>query len=119
MRRAKKTLKRKTPHRRDNEQYWNEAQFQKLVAAPAGKLYSRGELPWRLLGYMLDASPEIDIIRRLVAKRLMDGPHLEAAQRELERMLVVLHKAGYVRLEPEPVAGEPNASTSGRGISEP
>ena len=73
--RAKKALKRKMPHRRDNEQYWNEAQFQKLVAAPPGKLYSRGPLPWRLLGYMLDASPEIDIIRRLVGKRLMDsGP---------------------------------------------
>ncbi len=47
---AKKALKRKQPHRRDNEQYWNEAQFQKLVAAPPGKLYSRGPLPWRLLG---------------------------------------------------------------------
>ena len=99
---AKKAMKRKMPHRRDNEQYWNEAQFQKLVAAPPGKLYSRGPLPWRLLGYMLDASPEIDIIRRLVGKRLMDSTHLEAAQRDLERMLLVLHKAGYVRLEPEP-----------------
>jgi len=101
--RAKKSLKRKQPHRRDNEQYWNEAQFQKLVAAPPGRLYSRGPLPWRLLGYMLDASPEIDIIRRLVSKRLMDSAHLEAAQRDLERMLLVLHKAGYVRLEPAPV----------------
>jgi superfamily II DNA/RNA helicase len=99
---AKKALKKKMPHRRDNEQYWNEAQFQKLVAAPPGKLHSRGPLPWRLLGYMLDASPEIDIIRRLVGKRLMDATHLEAAQRDLERMLLVLHKAGYVRLEPEP-----------------
>ena len=102
--RAKKAMKKKMPHRRDNEQYWNEAQFQKLIAAPPGKLYSRGPLPWRLLGYMLDASPEIDIIRRLVGKRLMDSVHLEAAQRDLERMLLVLHKAGYVRLEPEPPA---------------
>ena len=103
---AKKSLKRKQPHRRDNEQYWNEAQFQKLVAAPPGKLYSRGPLPWRLLGYMLDASPEIDIIRRLVGKRLMDSAHLEAAQRDLERMLLVLHKAGYVSLEPPPPTAE-------------
>ncbi len=100
--RAKKAMKRKQPHRRDNEQYWNEAQFQKIVAAPPGKLYSRGPLPWRLLGYMLDASPEIDIIRGLVGKRLMDSIHLEAAQRDLDRMLLVLHKAGYVKLEPEP-----------------
>ena len=125
---AKKALKRKQPHRRDNEQYWTEAQFQKLVAAPPGKLYSRGPLPWRLLGYMLDASPEIEIIRRLVGKRLMDPPHLEAAQRDLERMLLVLHKAGYVRLEPEPPAevgsgeGEvksvSNASSKGLDSSE-
>jgi superfamily II DNA/RNA helicase len=102
---AKKAMKRKMPHRRDNEQYWNEAQFQKLIAAPPGKLYSRGPLPWRLLGYMLDASPEVEIIRRLVGKRLMDAAHLEGAQRDLERMLLVLHKAGFVRLEPEPPEG--------------
>ncbi len=114
---AKKALKRKMPHRRDNEQYWNEAQFQKLIAAPPGKLHSRGPLPWRLLGYMLDASPEIDIIRRLVSKRLMDPPYLEAAQRDLERMLLVLHKAGYVRLEPEPPAGEAEEQ-GGRGERE-
>ncbi len=97
---AKKALKRKMPHRRENEQYWNEAQFRKLVAAPPGKLHSRGPLPWRLLAYMLDASPEIDVIRRLVGKRLMDPPFLERGQRELERMLLVLDRAGYVRLEP-------------------
>ena len=114
---AKKALKRKMPHRRDNEQYWNEAQFQKLIAAPPGKLYSRGPLPWRLLGYMLDASPEIDIIRRLVGKRLMDSTHLEAAQRDLERMLLVLHKAGYVRLEPEPPEGERKRSGEQRAAS--
>ncbi|MGA2619707.1 MAG: DEAD/DEAH box helicase [Thermoguttaceae bacterium] len=102
---AKKALKRKMPHRRENEQYWNEAQFRKLVAAPPGKLHSRGPLPWRLLAYMLDASPEIDVIRRLVGKRLMDPPFLERGQRELERMLLVLHRAGYVRLEPAPPEG--------------
>ncbi len=113
---ARKSLKRKQPHRRENEQYWNEAQFQKLVAAPPGKLYSRGPLPWRLLGYMLDASPEIDVIRRLVGKRLMDQTHLEAAQRDLERMLLVLHKAGYVRLEPAPE--EAGSTEQGAGSRE-
>ena len=99
---AKKALKKKMPHRRENEQYWNEAQFQKLREAPAGKLHSRGPLPWRLLGYMLDASPDIDIIRRLVGKRLMDSGYLEAGQRDLEDMLMVLHRSGYVRLDPPP-----------------
>jgi hypothetical protein len=100
--RMKKSLKRKMPHRRETEQYWNEVQFQKLCAAPAGKLYSRGPVPWRLLAYMLDASPEIDRIRRLVGKRLMDSGRIEAGQRDLDGMLVVLHRAGYVRLEPPP-----------------
>jgi superfamily II DNA/RNA helicase len=100
--RARKTLERKRPKRRDTEQYWNEAQFQKLLAAPAGKLSSRGPLPWRLLAYMLDASPEVDLIRRLVGKRLMDSRGLELAQGELDRMLLTLHRGGYVKLEPSP-----------------
>jgi len=104
--RMKKALKRKMPHRRETEQYWNGVQFQKLCEAPPGKLHSRGPLPWRLLAYMLDASPEIDRIRRLVGKRLMDSGHTEAGQRDLERMLLVLHRAGYVRLEPPPTQEE-------------
>lgn len=111
---AKKALKKKMPHRREHEQYWNEAQFQKLREAPAGKLHSRGPLPWRLLGYMLDASPDIDIIRRLVGKRLMDAGHLEIGQRELEEMLIVLHRAGYVRLEPPPPEKPEEESPEGK-----
>src|SRR5262245_11933359 len=34
---AKKALKKKKPTRRENQQYWNEAQFDKLKTAPAGK----------------------------------------------------------------------------------
>ncbi len=100
--RLKKELKRKMPKRRENQQYWTEAQFEKLRVAPPGKLASRGPLPWRLLAYMLDASPEVDLVRRLVGKRLMDSKRIAAAQRELERMLLVLWRAGYVTLEPEP-----------------
>ena len=100
--RAKKALKKKMPTRRENEQYWTEAQFNKLCAAPPGKLHSRGPLPWRLLAYMLDASPEVDLIRRLVGKRLMDPGRIEAGQKDLDRMLLTLWRAGYVTLEPEP-----------------
>ncbi|MCR4413612.1 MAG: helicase, partial [Thermoguttaceae bacterium] len=99
---AKKALKKKMPHRRENETYWSEAQFEKLRAAKPVNLSSRGGLPWRLLAYMIDASPEVDQMRKLVAKRLMDSARLEAAQRELDRMLLVLWRAGYVTLEPEP-----------------
>ena len=103
---AKKALKKKMPTRRANEQYWNEAQFNKLCMAPPGNLYSRGPLPWRLLAYMLDASPEVDRIRHLVGKRLMDAARIEAGQKELDRALLTLWRAGYVTLEPHPPTEE-------------
>lgn len=101
---AKKALKKKKPTRRDNETYWNEAQFQKLREAPAGKLYSKGPLPWRLLAYLLQHSPEVDRIRTVVRKRLMDEPRIKAAEVKLDQMLGALHVAGFVKLEPEPPA---------------
>ena len=115
---AKKALKKKMPTRRSNEQYWNEAQFHKLCAAPPGKLYSRGPLPWRLLAYMLDASPEVDIIRRLVGKRLMDSNRIEAGQKELDQMLITLWRAGYVTLEPLPPTAEQLAEAQAAAAAE-
>jgi superfamily II DNA/RNA helicase len=100
--RAKKALKKKMPKRRTTEQYWTEAQFDALRAAPPGRLSSRGALPWRLLAYWIDASPEVDQIRELVGKRLMTGKRLEASQRAVDRMLLTLWTAGYVELHPEP-----------------
>ena len=102
LRKAKKRLKKKMPKRRTTEQYWTEEQFEKLRAAPPDKLQSRGQLPWRLLAYMLDASPDVKIIRQLVGKRLLAPKWLEVEQRELDRMLLTLWRAGYVTLEPEP-----------------
>jgi len=99
---AKKKLKKKMPKRRATEQYWNEAQFDKLCAAPPGNLRSRGRLPWRLLAYMLEASPNVDLLRKLVSKRLLDGKRLQKAQQSLDEMLITLWRAGYVTLEPEP-----------------
>jgi hypothetical protein len=95
---AKKALKKKRPTRRETETYWNEAQFEKLKAAPPGKLYSKGQLPWRLLAYLLKLSPEVSRIRNLVRKRLMDEPRIKAAELALDRMLVTLAAGGYVRL---------------------
>jgi len=103
---AKKQLKKKMPKRRSTEQYWTEEQFEKLRTAPAGHLVSRGPLPWRLLSYMLDASPDVDRVRTLVQKRLMDPKWLERANRDLDQMLLTLWRAGYVTLEPEPVVQE-------------
>ena len=98
----KKKLKKKQPTRRTTEQYWSEQQFDKLRDAPPGSLASRGPLPWRLLAYMLDVSPEVESIRQLVSKRLMPPKQLEQAQAALNRMLLTLWRAGYVELEPQP-----------------
>ncbi len=99
---AKKRLKKKMPKRRTTEQYWSEAQFNKLRTAPPGNLASTGPLPWRMLAYMLDASPEVDLVRRLVSKRLLDPKRREKAQEGLLKMLLILWRSGYVLLDPEP-----------------
>ncbi len=100
--RAKKALKKKMPTRSPERQYWNEQQFEKLRLAQPGDLVSRGPLPWRLLAYMLQISPEVDRLRSLTSKRLMDPKQLELGERDLERMLITLHGGDFIRLDPEP-----------------
>jgi hypothetical protein len=55
---------------------------------------------------MLEASPEVEPIRRLVSKRLMDSGRMIGANKQLDSMLMTLWAAGYVRLEPTPPAKE-------------
>jgi hypothetical protein len=105
---AKKALKKKKPKRRETEQYWVEGHFNQLQAAPPGKLYSKGPLPWRLLAYLLEVSPEVEGIRAAVRKRLMDDPRIAAGEKALDRMLLALHAGGFVILSPEP-PGPPEA----------
>ncbi|MFV0442093.1 MAG: DEAD/DEAH box helicase [Planctomycetaceae bacterium] len=100
--RAKKALKKKMPQRRDGVQYWNEAQFQKLITSPPAHLASRGELPWRLLAYLLTISPEVARLRQFVHKRLLDDAGRTQGVQHLHRMLQTLWSAGDVDLQPEP-----------------
>jgi superfamily II DNA/RNA helicase len=102
LRAAAKRLRKKMPTRRTNEQYWNEEQFAKLVAAPAGKLASRGQLPWRLLAYLLTLSPEVERVRAVIRKRLLPSDKVEASVKQLTRMLTTLHVGGFVTLDPAP-----------------
>lgn len=107
---ARKDLERKKPTRRDRQTYWNEAQFEKLRNSPPGKLYSKGPLPWRLLAYLLKISPEVERIRVVVRKRLLDEGRVRAGEQGLDRMLQTLAEHGFVRLEPSPPSAEALAS---------
>lgn len=99
---AKKQLWKKRPTRRENQQYWTEPQFQKVIAAPPNNLASTGPLPWRLLAYLLKTSPEVARVRKLIHKRLMTPKKLDDAEKGLERMLRALWEGGFVELEPAP-----------------
>ncbi len=100
---AKKDLKRKMPKRRETEQYWNEAQFEKLRAAARQARQPRAAA---LAAAGLHA-------RRLARSR--PDPHAGqqaaawTASRDRGRpaaswteMLLTLWRGGYVTLEPEP-----------------
>jgi hypothetical protein len=102
----KKELKRKKPERNSQRQYWNEASFERLKTAPPGRLYSKGPLPWRLLAYLLSASPQVSLIRGVIRKRLLDEPRILAGEKQMEQMLLTLHDSGFVVLDPLPVKDE-------------
>lgn len=99
---AKKALKKKKPSRRDKVAYWSEGQFEQLQSAPPGKLYSKGQIPWRLLAYLLEHSPDVDLIRNVLHKRLMDESRIRKNEKDLDRMLLTLDRGGFVTLDPPP-----------------
>jgi superfamily II DNA/RNA helicase len=112
--RARKKLEKQMPTRSKTEKYWEAVHFEKMRTAPPGKLYSKGQLPWRLLAYLLEISPDVEKLRAVVRRRLMDAPRIEAGQKQLQRMLMSLWAGGFVRLEPEPPPPEdPTATASG------
>ena len=102
----RKQLKKKAPKRRQNQQYWNETHFNQLIEAPPTRLQSQGQIPWRLLAYLLSLSPDVSLVRKTIAKRLMESKELDIAQQGLVRMLLTLERGGFVTLEPEPSAAD-------------
>ncbi len=116
---AKKALQKKKPSRNSQNKYWNDSDFERLKNAAPARLYSKGPLPWRLLAYLLKVSPEVEMIRSVVRKRLLDGPRVEAGMKQLNRMLLTLHEKGYVKLEPEPPTESPPVATGGLSLPPP
>ncbi|MCM2369558.1 DEAD/DEAH box helicase [Aporhodopirellula aestuarii] len=101
---ARKQLKKKMPKRRAGETYWTQAQFEQLQTAKSADLVSRGRLPWRLLAYLILKDSSIEPIRDLVGRRLMHSSGIEAAQKDLNRMLITLHNSDAIVLDPPPRA---------------
>jgi superfamily II DNA/RNA helicase len=102
LRKAKKALKKKQPKRREDVQYWSQQQFEQLSVAPSANLASRGPLSWRLLVHMLDASPDVARIRKLINGRLLDEKGRQVQQKALDRALITLWRGGYITLDPKP-----------------
>ena len=116
---ARKQLKKKMPKRRSGETYWNEQQFLQLQQAEADDLASRGRLPWRLLAYFFSKDPAVQPLRDMVGRRLLTSKGIEEAQRDLNRMLIKLWSAGYIELDPKPIAAAPKNAPKIRQADEP
>jgi len=116
---AKKQLKKKMPKRRSGETYWNEQQFLQLQRAEADDLASRGRLPWRLLAYFFSKDPSVQPLRDMVGRRLLPPKGIEEAQRDLNRMLITLWSAGYIELDPKPIAAAPKTARKANQAEEP
>ncbi len=109
---AKKALLKKKPSRNTQKKYWTDSDFEKLRTAAPARLYSKGPLPWRLLAYLLKVSPDVEKIRSVIRKRLLDQPRIEAGMKQLTRMLLTLHDKGFVKLDPAPPEGAMTSSAS-------
>lgn len=105
----KKALAKKKPSRRTGVTYWNQEQSAKLQAAPPARLASKGNLTWRWLAYLLDARPEVEPIRDVIRRRLMEFGAVESELKRLTRMLVTLAQVGAVQLDPPPPDAWKNA----------
>lgn len=119
LRELKKKLKKKLPTRNPRAQYWTEKQFEQLQAASAGKLTSRGPLPWRMLAHMIECNSDVRPIRVLVANRLVGAKRREQMLRSLDRSLLTLWRGGFVRLAPNPVNyGIPATAEAQKALAE-
>ena len=103
---SRRSFKKQVPRRRKSGQYYNQSHFLQLQRARPAPLSSRGPLPWRLLVYLLDLSPEVERVRSFIQKRFLIPKRRETAREELGQMILTLWRGGFVTLEPEPKGTE-------------
>ena len=96
---ARKQLERKKPKRRTTEQYWVEAQFDKLLGSGPADLRSRSMIPYPFLLYLLEHDHDVPALRRFLAKRFGNSKKLAGFEKELEHMLANLVAGGYLLRE--------------------
>jgi superfamily II DNA/RNA helicase len=94
--RMRKQLEKKKPTRRKTEQYWTEGQFQSLIKAGPGKLYSRSMIPYQVLIYLLTRSGSVKEVRDFLSKRFNSPKKIEAFQDQLDHMIGNLQTFGYL-----------------------
>ncbi len=105
-RRTRRGFDKRIPRRKKTRQYYDQSHFSKLQRARPGPLSSRGPVPWRLLVYLLNLSPEVERVRSFIRRRFLGPKRREAAREDLHRMILTLWKGGYVTLEPQPPTSE-------------
>ncbi|MFP6769685.1 MAG: DEAD/DEAH box helicase [Planctomycetaceae bacterium] len=114
---ARKKMLKKRPTRSQKKQYWNEKQFQRLIVSPPGNLSSQGDIPWRLLAYLLTVSPCVDRLRSFLDKRLLTPRQSVTAHKRLDDMLLTLWAGGFVELDPLPPRASASESDKGQGTT--
>lgn len=94
--RAKKDLERKKPKRRNTEQYWTQGQFESLIKAGPGKLFSRSMIPYQVLIFLLQRSTDLGEVRDFLSRRFNTPDRLGKFQQQLDHMIGNLKAFGYL-----------------------
>ena len=94
----------------------SEVHFEKLKDGPAGQALQQGAAALAAVGLLAGDFARRRKAARVVRKRLMDAPRIEAGQKQLQRMLMSLWAGGFVRLEPEPPPSEEALAASRRQV---
>ena len=72
-----------------------------------------------ILIVLFSKDPTVEPLREMVGRRLLPAKGIEEAQRDLNRMLITLWSAGYLELDPKPIAAAPKSVRKASEANEP